>query len=115
MNRVKASCHCGAIQIEVPEPAELASCNCSYCDRIGVLWAYCEPEELTLLTARDRMSTYQFGSHRNEHHHCDNCGCAVWEHIRMRDPERLRIGWNVRMAYDFDRSGLPVRMLDGRG
>jgi hypothetical protein len=116
---IKAGCHCGATQFEAPEPTALISCTCSYCDRVGALWAYCKPEELKLKTARDRVSTYQFGSYLVEHHHCAICGCSTWGQSPdfskgAPDFEHPRVGWNVRMARDFDRSDLEVTVLDGR-
>jgi hypothetical protein len=36
-----ASCHCGAVMVQVPrKPRSLTNCNCSMCRRYGVLWAY---------------------------------------------------------------------------
>ena len=41
---IEASCHCGAVRIEVAErPAQLTACNCSLCRRLGTLWAYYRP------------------------------------------------------------------------
>lgn len=116
---INGSCHCGAVQFEAPEPTELTSCNCSYCDRVGALWAYCTPDQFRLLTVPERLSSYQFGGYIGVHHHCAVCGCAT--HGRAPDfsggePEfdHPIIGCNVRMAPDFDRSGVEVRGLDGR-
>lgn len=101
---IRGSCHCGAVQWEAPEPGELTRCNCSYCDRTGGEWAYCQP---------------QFGHFIGTHYHCANCGCAShgrfprFIHDRA-DFEHPRISYNVRMAHDFDRSALPVKTLDGR-
>lgn len=116
---IRGSCHCGAIQWEAPEPAELTRCNCSYCDRTGGEWAYCQPQEFRLVTAPERMSAYQFGHFIGTHYHCAVCGCAShgrfprFIHDRA-DFEHPRISYNVRLAHDFDRSALPVKALDGR-
>ena len=58
---VKGRCHCGAVQFEVSEaPIELTSCNCSYCVRRGALVAYYKVAQFKLLTAPDRVWTYQW-------------------------------------------------------
>ena len=116
---ISASCHCKATQFHVPEPTELSACTCSYCDRVGALWAYCKVDDLKLKTSRDRVSTYQFGSYLVEHHHCAICGCATWgssPDFSSGKPDfaHPRVGWNVRMAHDFDRSKLEVKNVDGK-
>ena len=38
---IKARCHCGATQFEVSEaPNTVTECNCTFCFKRGVLWAY---------------------------------------------------------------------------
>ena len=69
---IKGSCHCGNTQFEVSEaPAAVTRCTCSLCSKRGALWASQETEgDFALTTARDRVSTYQWGSYQIEHHHC---------------------------------------------
>ena len=46
---LEASCHCGAVQIEVAaRPQQLTSCNCSLCRRLGTLWAYYHPDRVRI-------------------------------------------------------------------
>jgi len=50
---IEASCHCGAVRIEVPSaPETVTSCNCSICRRYGVLWAYYQPQSVRVVCAR---------------------------------------------------------------
>jgi hypothetical protein len=60
---IKGSCHCGATQFTVAQrPAAVTRCTCSFCSKLGALWAYQDAEEdFVLTTARDRVSTYQWG------------------------------------------------------
>ena len=45
-----ATCHCGALRIEVPrKPSSLTSCNCSICRRYGTLWAYYKASTVRVL------------------------------------------------------------------
>ena len=75
---LKGSCHCKATQFEVSEaPASVTHCTCSFCSKRGALWAYYVPKDFRLMTARDRVSTYQWGSYTVQHHHCAICGCGT--------------------------------------
>ncbi len=69
---VQGSCHCGATQFTVAKrPATVTRCTCSFCSKRGALWAYQDREDdFVLTTARDRVSTDQWGSYEIEHHHC---------------------------------------------
>jgi hypothetical protein len=40
-----------------------------------------------LTTARDRVSTYQWGTYQVEHHHCAICGCGTWSRSPLWDRE----------------------------
>ena len=117
---VKGSCHCGATQFEVAHaPASVVRCTCSFCSKRGVLWAYYEPDQFWLKTSRDRVSTYQWRSYTNDHHHCAICGCGTytespkWENGQP-DFNRRQIGINARLLDDFDLDALPVTVLDGK-
>lgn len=122
---LKARCHCGATQFEVDAaPESVTICNCSYCYRLGGLWAYYAPEAFRLTTARDRAATYQFGTYTGEHHHCAICGCKTWsESLDWRDykpgdpfPTARLVGVNARLfdPDELDLKGLPVIEVDGR-
>jgi hypothetical protein len=47
-------------------------------------------KDFVLTTARDRVSTYQWGSYQIEHHHCSICGCGTWSRSRFWDREAKR-------------------------
>ncbi|MDG2529587.1 GFA family protein [Caulobacter endophyticus] len=117
---VKGSCHCGATQFEVETaPTELTDCNCSFCAKRGNLVAYYQPSSFKLLTARDRVSTYQWGAYMGAHHHCAICGCGTYGEFSdfssgEADYDNPRISINVRLLENFDLSALPVVHLNGR-
>lgn len=60
-----------------------------------------------LTTARDRVSTYQWGSYQIEHHHCAICGCGTWSHSPLWDQ-------NAWLLEDFDPDAQPVAVIDGQ-
>jgi hypothetical protein len=117
---MKGSCHCGATQFAVEAaPTEVIRCTCSFCSKRGVLWAYYEPADFKLTTARDRVSTYQWRSYQVHHHHCAICGCGtysespVWENNKPV-PGKTRVGVNARLFDDFDLDPVPVTVHDGK-
>lgn len=117
---VKGSCHCGATQFEVETaPTEITECNCSFCSRRGNLAAYYTPATFRLLTARDRVSTYQWGHYLGSHHHCAICGCSTYSEFPdfstgEPDYDQPRVCINARLLEDFDPAPVPRRYVNGR-
>jgi hypothetical protein len=119
---VKGSCHCGATQFTVAQrPDSVTRCTCSFCSKRGVLWAYYENEsDFTLTTARDRVSTYQWGRYTIEHHHCAICGCGTWSRSPLRDPATKAplpgkfTQVNAWLLDGFELDAQPVKVIDGK-
>jgi hypothetical protein len=117
---VKGRCHCGAIQFEVPQmPTELSECNCSFCVRRGALGADYPQKDFKLLTAPDRVSTYQWGTYVGSHHYCAVCGIgthSVFPNFETGKPDfdDIRVGVNARLFEDLAWEQLPVRKENGR-
>jgi hypothetical protein len=117
---IKGSCHCGATQFEVESaPAKVVHCTCSFCAKRGMLWAYYEPAQFRLNTARDRVSTYQWRTYTAHHHHCGICGCGTYSDLVLwvdgkPDFSQPRVGINARLLGDFDLDAVPVEVVDGR-
>jgi hypothetical protein len=117
---IKGSCHCRATQFELPEaPTGLTRCTCSFCAKRGPLWAYYPAGAFKLLTARDRVSTYQWNSYTVQHHHCAICGCGTYTETPewvdgKPDFSKLKIGVNARLLDDFDIDALPMQVIDGK-
>lgn len=117
---VKGRCHCGAIQFELPAmPTELSECNCSFCVRRGALAADYPLDQFKLLTAPDRVWTYQWGSYAGKHHYCPVCGIgthSVFPNFSSGAPDfdDMRVGVNARLFEDLAWEQLPVKKLNGR-
>ncbi len=119
---LKGSCHCGATQFEVTEaPAEVTECNCSFCAKRGQKHAYYDVAQFRLITARDRVSTYQWGHYVGQHHHCGVCGCGTYSEFPdfsegFPNFDRMKVGVNARLfdveAFDIDQ--VPVKKVNGR-
>jgi hypothetical protein len=117
---LKGSCPCRATQFQVgAPPAQVSACNCSFCAKRGALWAYYTPDEFKLTTARDRVSTYQWGSFTVQHHFCGVCGCGTYSEspdwsTGKPDFDHPRIGVNARLLDDFAVEAVPVTQMNGK-
>ena len=115
------SCHCGAVEIHVPDAPEwLGSCNCSICRRLGTLFAYYPAE--AGIRIEGETARYVWGDRMISLHHCPTCGCPThWEPI----VEGIdKVGINARLLDGFAIDGpryllngdeLEVRYLDNAG
>jgi hypothetical protein len=75
--KVHGGCHCRAVryEAEVPDPPVSAlDCNCSVCRMTGYLHINVPHEKFELLTGRDSLASYRFGTGAAEHLFCSNCG-----------------------------------------
>lgn len=72
------SCHCKAVTFEVSVDlsAGTGRCNCSICIKRRAWNALVKPEDFTLLSGRDSLSDYSFGSMQGHNRFCSKCGCA---------------------------------------
>ena len=108
---IEASCHCGAVRIEVAvPPAQLTSCNCSLCRRLGVLWAYYRPAQVRIAQGAGTTVPYVQGDRTLAMHHCPTCGCVThWESLTCADRRAV----NARLMQERDIEGVRVRGFDG--
>jgi len=109
---LSATCHCGAIRVEVPHaPATLTNCNCSLCRRLGALWGYYEVGTVQVHGHPEKTEGYIQGDRTLRTVRCRHCGCVThWEPL---DPKASRLGVNMRQ---FDPDLLPdvkIRRFDG--
>jgi hypothetical protein len=108
-----ASCHCGAVRLQVPRrPRTLTSCNCSICRRYGTLWAYYKMKDVRVLGARTRSDEYSWGDRSLKFLRCGVCGCVThWSPV-SRGPG-AQMGVNARNFEPAVLAGVRVRRLDG--
>jgi hypothetical protein len=107
---ITASCHCGAVRLEIAEaPTELTDCNCSICRRLGALWAYYHPDQVKISGA---TISYVWGDEDLEFHTCSKCGCTShWGPTAKARAQRM--GINARLLDPPLIGGLRVRLFDG--
>ena len=106
---VEASCHCGAVRIEVARaPDQVTACNCSICRRLGWLVAYYPLAEVSV---RGETDTYEWGDRQLRFHRCKVCGCAT--HWWPVQPTLDRMGVNARLMAPEVLARARVRRFDG--
>jgi hypothetical protein len=109
---VEASCHCGAVRLEIDAaPTEVTDCNCSICRRYGVLWAYYSPSQVHRTESSGPTDIYVWGDRSLEFHRCAACGCVT--HWAPVDGTRDRMGVNARLMPPDVLAHVRVRRLDG--
>ena len=116
------SCHCGQVRFEVDaEIDHLRSCDCSVCSKRGALNFRVAKGSLRLLTPRENLSLYQWGSRTAEDYFCKTCGILPFRRPSDPTPQELRDGvlpfdgWavNVRCLAGVDLGALPVKQIYG--
>lgn len=109
---VEASCHCGAVRMEIARaPETVTSCNCSICRRLGTLWAYYAPRDVRLVPPEGATFAYVRGDRTLEFHTCKTCGCTT--HWAPIDKTTDRMGVNARLMPQEILARARIRHLDG--
>jgi hypothetical protein len=108
-----ASCHCGAVKVQVPRrPRTLTDCNCSICRRYGARWAYFRAADVTIEARRGATAAYVWGDRSLRFVRCSTCGCVThWEPTKRTSKSRM--GVNARNFEPSQLGRVRIRMLDG--
>jgi hypothetical protein len=109
--RVGGGCHCGAVRFEaelLEEPIPALECNCSVCRMAGFLHIVVPHARFELVTGRDSLASYRFGTGAAEHLFCRNCGIKSFYQPRSHPDS-----WSVN-ANCLDRPvELAIKRFDG--
>ena len=112
MIEVSGGCHCGAVRFTaiMPDPPVPAlACNCSICSMTGFLHVMVPHEQFELLSGRDTLTSYHFGSGAADHLFCSNCGVKSFYQPRSH-PD----AWSVNVNCLDEAPELSVEQFDGR-
>jgi len=110
----RASCHCGAVVLELDLPNGIVDprrCNCSMCRRKGAVVAAVPLSGLRVVKGADVLRLYQFNTRTAKHYFCSVCGIYT-HHQRRINPNEY--GFNVGCLEGVDPFDIPnVPTSDG--
>ncbi|HSC67366.1 MAG TPA: GFA family protein [Cellvibrio sp.] len=108
------SCHCGNIKFEVEGNIDSAiSCNCSICQRKGLLLSFFPADQFTLLSSGENVGSYTFNKHVIRHKFCQVCGVSPYS--EGRDPEgNQMVAVNIRCLENVELEKIPLHPVNGR-
>lgn len=108
-----ASCHCGAVSLEIDEkPESLTECTCSICHRLAAQWAYYTRLQVRVIDPQGLSTAYLWGDKCIEFYHCGVCGCTTHYESVDKGPDS-RIAVNTKTMRPQDVAGIRVRKFDG--
>jgi hypothetical protein len=93
--RHRASCHCGAVVLELDLPDGIVDpqrCDCSLCRRRGAIVATVPLAGLRVVAGQESLGLYQFNTLTAKHFFCSTCGIYT-HHQRRSNPQEC--GYNV--------------------
>lgn len=95
LSKHRASCHCGAVVLELDLPDGIVDprrCDCSICRRKGAITATVPVWGLRVVQGADSLRLYQFNTMTARHYFCSICGIYT-HHQRRSNPDEY--GYNV--------------------
>lgn len=113
-SRHRATCHCGAVELELSLPDGIVDprrCDCSLCRRRGAIAASVPLAGIRFVKGEEHLRLYQFNTNTARHYFCGNCGVYT-HHQRRSNPEQY--GFNLACldgVNPFDLGAVPV--MDG--
>ncbi len=97
MKTYQGGCHCGAVRYEVETDLEkVLVCNCSHCEKKGLLLNFVEKDKFKLLSGEDKLTDYRFNKKAIRHLFCTICGVQSFSE-----------------GVTFPKAAINVRCLDG--
>ncbi len=112
MRVYEGGCHCGAVRFRITTDLRRVSyCNCSICQKKGILHHLVPPDRFELLSGADALTTYRFNTGAAKHTFCRHCGIHAF-YVPRSDPDMIDI--NVRCLDQVDLAALTLDYFDGR-
>ena len=109
----QASCHCGAVAIEVDGdiPSEAISCNCSHCRRKGFLLSFVPRDQARVVRGAEETGEYRFNKNVIAHRFCRTCGAQPF--AEGPGPNGPMAMINLRCVPEADLDTLKIQHFDG--
>ncbi len=112
MIEISGGCHCGAVRFvaKLPDPPVPAlDCNCSICPKTGFRHLIVPHGDFRLLSGKESLTSYRFGTGAAEHLFCKTCGVKSFYQPRSH-PD----AWSVNANCLDERPELAIEFFDGR-
>ncbi len=110
--KVQGGCHCRAVRFEAEiadPPVPALDCNCSVCRMTGFIHIIVSHERFELISGRDALASYRFGSGAADHLFCRTCGVKSFYQPRSHPDS-----WSVNANCLDAPVELAVEQFDGR-
>jgi hypothetical protein len=116
MKTHSGSCHCGAVRFEaeLDLSQSVNACNCSVCQKLGIVDARCKPSELRVVAGEPKLALYEWGTRITKRYFCTTCGAHPFARGYFEDYGGDYVAVNVNCLDDVDPSTLPIGHWDGR-
>jgi hypothetical protein len=110
----EGGCHCGAVRYRVETDLQpVISCNCSICQKHGLLLTFVAADRFELLKGQDVLADYQFAKKKIHHQFCRHCGVESFGRGAKPDGTQM-IAINVRCLDGIELDALTIQPVDGR-
>ena len=110
----EGGCHCGCVRYEAKaDLGHVMSCNCSICQKHGLMLAFIPAEQFKLVAGEDALSDYQFNKMKVHHLFCRHCGVESFARGSKPDGTAM-IAVNVRCLDGIDAASLSPTAFDGK-
>ncbi|MES2675178.1 MAG: GFA family protein [Pseudomonadota bacterium] len=114
LSKHKATCHCGAVELEIGLPEGIVDprhCDCSICRRKGAIVASVLLSGIKIIKGEDVLKLYQFNTNTAKHFFCSICG--IYTHHQRRSNPNL-YGYNVGCLEGVNPFLIPnIKIYDG--
>jgi hypothetical protein len=90
---VKATCHCGAVELKVTLSDGFNTarrCDCSFCRRRGAPAVSAPLGGIEVIKGEDKLTLYSWGTQTAKHHFCSVCGIYMY-HRRRSNPNEYGV------------------------
>lgn len=114
MQTYQGGCHCGAVRYTVDvEITSVIACNCSHCEKKGLLLVFVPSEKFALTQGEDALTNYQFNKKKIDHLFCKHCGVQSFGRGKNKNDEPT-VAINVRCLDGVDITTLNLMPFDGK-
>lgn len=108
------SCHCGKVRFLANLDATAGTrCNCTICQKLGLVTAMGKPADLTVIAGEDQLGTYTWGP-VGTRYFCRHCGVQVFGKGHLAELGGDYVSVPLNALDDVDVNEVSVSHWDGR-